>query len=240
MSARPHGANESPDPSIRGVTGVVPMGRRVGADSGGGMDCDEAELIARWAQGSEDAGRHLVRRHFGAIFGFFDRKVADAADDLAQRTFLIASEARARLDPTRPLRPFLFGVARKLLLQHYAVRHRAGRIEDIQERSLDALDPTPSKLVAKQDERTSLLDALRTLPIDLQITLELHYWEEMPLADIARTFEIPEGTVKSRLHRAKALLRSELARHGAVRSLASTALDVFDRWAASMRGRATQ
>lgn len=201
------------------------------------METEEAELIARWRDGSEDAGRRLVRRHFAAIFGFFDRKVAEAADDLAQRTFLIASESRLRLDPTRRLRPFLFGIARRLLLQHYQTRHRSSRVEDIQERSLDALDPTPSKLVAKHDERASLLTALRALPLDLQITLELHYWEEMPLADIGRIFEIPEGTVKSRLHRAKGLLRDELARHGAVRSFASSALDVFDRWAASMRAR---
>lgn len=201
------------------------------------MECEESELIARWRDGCDEAGRRLVRRHFGAIFGFFDRKVADVADDLAQRTFLVASESRTRLDPARGLRPFLFGIARNLLLQHYAVRHRAGRVEDIQERSLDALEPSPSKLLAKYDERASLMAALRTLPVDLQIALELHYWEDMPLADIARIVEIPEGTVKSRLHRAKSLLRAELGRHDGGSTLAATALDMFDRWAASMRAR---
>ena len=54
-----------------------------------------------------------------------------------------------------------------------------------------------------------MLHALRKLPLDFQIAVELHYWEDMPLADIAEVLRISVGTVKSRIHRAK----RQLARH---------------------------
>ena len=53
-------------------------------------------------------------------------------------------------------------------------------------------------------------DALRHLPLDLQVVVELHYWEEHSTAQIATVLEVPQGTVKSRLRRARALLENLL------------------------------
>jgi RNA polymerase sigma-70 factor (ECF subfamily) len=77
----------------------------------------------------------------------------------------------------------------------------------------DASD-SPSRFAAERQEQAQVLDALHRLPLDLQITLELHYWEEMTVAEIAVVLEIPVGTVKSRLHRARDRLRELLADEG--------------------------
>ena len=57
-----------------------------------------------------------------------------------------------------------------------------------------------------------MLAALNGLPLDLQIALELYYWEELSVVEVAAVLEVPEGTVKSRLHRARQLLREQLDR----------------------------
>ena len=56
--------------------------------------------------------------------------------------------------------------------------------------------------------------ALRRLPLDLQITIELFYWQELPIADIAAVLEIPVGTVKSRVSRARHALMEEMGLSG--------------------------
>jgi RNA polymerase sigma-70 factor (ECF subfamily) len=74
---------------------------------------------------------------------------------------------------------------------------------------------SPSQFAAVREAQAQVLDALHRLPLDLQITLELHYWEEMSVAEIAVVLEIPPGTVKSRLHRARERLREVLMEGGA-------------------------
>lgn len=55
-----------------------------------------------------------------------------------------------------------------------------------------------------------IVDALRRIPVELQIALELHYWEGLSASEFADVLDIPLGTVKTRLRRAKQRLRAEL------------------------------
>ena len=80
--------------------------------------------------------------------------------------------------------------------------------------------------------------ALRRLPVDLQITIELHYWEEMELEDIGKVLEIPGGTVKSRLFRARKLLREQVEQLEAGDALRESTVRDLDGWMRSMRRRA--
>jgi RNA polymerase sigma-70 factor (ECF subfamily) len=63
-------------------------------------------------------------------------------------------------------------------------------------------------------ERKSLLVALRTLPLDLQIVVELYYWQEFKVAEIAAITDVAPGTVKSRLSRARDELLTAISRDG--------------------------
>lgn len=194
------------------------------------------ELLSAWQGGDDKAGSELVRRYFARIWSFFDGKVASNVDDLAQRTFLACTAARERIDPERSFRTYLFGIARKQLLQHYARLHRDSGIGELGDQPLDVLERSPSQLVAHHRDQKLLVRALRSIPLDLQIVIELFYWEEMPLGEIAGVVEIPEGTVKSRLFRAKELLRARIDALASSPELARTTMDDLERWSKSLRG----
>ena len=97
------------------------------------------------------------------------------------------------------------------------------------------LGTSPTGVLAAQDEHRLLLQALRHLPLDLQIALELYYWERMTQPDIGHVLGIPEGTVKSRLNRARNLAREKIAELAASRELATSTTGDLEGWARGLR-----
>ena len=173
------------------------------------------ELLLAWRADDTAAGNALVRRHFASLFAFLRDKAPDHADELVQRTFLGCLEAVDRIDEQRSFRAYLFGIARRQLIYHYRERQREReRFDPMMESAWDAMG-TPSQFAAFREEQRLVLDALHRLPLDLQITLELHYWEGLTVVEVAHVLEVPPGTVKSRLHRARELLRDGLVAAGA-------------------------
>ncbi|PCC74268.1 RNA polymerase, sigma subunit, ECF family [Nannocystis exedens] len=199
----------------------------------------DSELFAAWQAGDAEAGDELVGRHFAAVARFFRNKVATGGEDLIQHTFLGCLEARARFRQESSFRTFLFSIARNVLLAHLRTLRRAhDRQVDFGVSSLFDLDPSPSQIVAREQEQQLLLDALRRLPVDLQLALELFYWEGLPLAELAQVLEVPPGTVKSRLFRARQQLKEQLeqlARTPALLRDTLERIDALDR-AAAERG----
>jgi RNA polymerase sigma-70 factor (ECF subfamily) len=171
----------------------------------------DLELAEAWAAGDRAAGDELFARHFDAIYRFFSRKVHGDVSDLVQRTFLGLTEARERFRGEASIRTFLFVVARRELFHHFAAKRREAAL-DFSVSSLRDLAPSPSSMLRRNDERAMLAEALRAIPVDLQIALELHYWEDMKGPQIAEVLGVPEGTVRSRLRRGLEALRAELAR----------------------------
>lgn len=195
----------------------------------------DLELLAAWQRGDSDAGDELVHRHFTSVYRFFAGKLDDGIDDLVQRTFLVCVERRRKLRKDSSIRAYLLGIARNILFEQYRVLRNNLKLTTIGELSAEALG-SPSGLVAMQDEHRLLLLALRQLPLDLQIALELFFWEELSIAEIADVLEIPPGTVKSRLHRAKGLLRDRIQVMEVSADLLRSTLNDLDGWAQSMRG----
>jgi RNA polymerase sigma factor (sigma-70 family) len=192
----------------------------------------DAELFERWSAGEEAAGEELFRRYFDAIARFFRNKATDDWPELVQKTFLTCVEARASFRGDGSFRSFLFGIAYRQLLRCY--RDRGNDRIDLTERSVHDLDPTASACVAKREEERLLLAALRRIPLEYQVVLELHYWEEMPATACAEVLELPVGTVKTRLRRARELLDRELATLSEGPVLESTT-SRLDEWAAGLR-----
>ncbi|MEN9579696.1 MAG: hypothetical protein RJA70_2705 [Pseudomonadota bacterium] len=169
------------------------------------MESDE-ELFASWGADQNADGQTLIERHYDSIAAFFRTKVDPAsADDLVQRTFLVCAEKR-HTTLTNSFRAFVFGIARLLLLEHFRARSRHGVLPDFHRSSIVDLNPSPSTLHFKKDEQRVLVEALQRLPVELQVAIELYYWEELSVAELALVSEVPPGTVKSRLHRARELL----------------------------------
>jgi RNA polymerase sigma factor (sigma-70 family) len=193
---------------------------------------DDAELFERWSTGDGAAGQVLFRRHFEALARFFRNKATDDWQELVQRTFLACVEARSSFRREGSFRSFLFGIAYRQLLRYY--ERRGNDRVDATERSAHDLDPTASACVAQREEERRLLAALRRIPIEYQAILELHYWEELTVELCAEALELPLGTAKTRLRRARELLERELAALDQGPAITGTATRL-EEWAASLR-----
>ena len=104
-------------------------------------------------------------------------------------------------------------VARRIArLRRGAVKQRQ-REPDFTVQSIADLTPGASTVIRQQETQRQLIEALQRLPVEIQITLELHYWEDMGVTEIARVTGVPSGTVKSRLYRGRQLTKHVLEKH---------------------------
>ena len=165
-------------------------------------------LLARWRDGDTTAGDQLVRRYFPTLFKFFRTRLPDQATELTQRTLLGCVEGRDRIAAGGTFRAYMFGVARRVLLKYFEQHYqRADRFEPHRTSMHDVgFAPRAGPITVREDQRL-LAAALQRLPADIQLTLELRYWWGLSLEQVAVATEVPVGTVKSRLHRGRALLR---------------------------------
>ena len=109
---------------------------------------------------------------------------------------------------------------------------------DPQVMSARDLSPGQSTLLAQHREQRLLLEALRTVPLDVQVLLELFYWEDLTSAEIAEVMGAPHGTIRSRLRRARELLRERLEQLASSPELLTSTLQRLDGWAASLQAQA--
>ena len=195
------------------------------------IGADDATLLASWGRGDRDAGATLVDRHYEAIVRFFRNKAGDHADDLVQRTFLACAEGAATFRGQGSVRAYLFGIARNVLYEHLRGRARDGRAEpDFRTSSLADLGPGVSTIAARRAEQRLLLSALQHVPVEMQVLLELYYWEELGIEELAQVLEAPAGTVKSRLHRARDLLRDAIEKVTATPEESRSVRDLLEAW----------
>jgi RNA polymerase sigma-70 factor (ECF subfamily) len=154
----------------------------------------------------------VFERHFAAILRYLRRRLDDQpAEEAAAQTFFVAFDSRARFDRSQTsARPWLFGIATNV-----AHRHRRGEVREL--RAIAALDPEASTATegaeAKLDAermRGTLARCLAGLPGEEADVLYLLVWAELDQPEIAAALEIPLGTVKSRLSRARHRVREAL------------------------------
>ena len=196
----------------------------------------DRELLAAWHGGDRSAADALIGRHFAVVHGVLRDKVETGAlDDLVQRTFLACLERRATLRDEGSFRAWLLGIARNVLLMHWrdlaTTRRVHGKLEDL---SVEDLVPTPSLVVARREEQRLLVRALRKIPVELQLLLELFYWEGLGHAELVEMLEIPVGTVKSRLNRARELLADALRKVGAPDEVTKSTSIELEAWVRSL------
>jgi RNA polymerase sigma factor (sigma-70 family) len=155
-----------------------------------------------------EAFEGLFEAHFDLIYGYLARRVGpDLGRDLASETFARAFAARKRYDAScGEVRPWLFGIANNLLRRHY-------RDEERRLRAFARLD------VRRDDvspDEPRLADALAELSRDERDVLLLFAWADLAYEEIAVALGLPIGTVRSRLHRARAQFRAALEREEAL------------------------
>lgn len=194
----------------------------------------DAELLAAWRSGDEEAGRALLVRHFRSLARFFRNKVGagPGMEDLIQRTMLVCLENADRLREASSFRAYLFTIARNELYRHF----RKGRSDlDTTLCSVHDLRPSAATVLARREEERILLSALRRLPLDLQVTVELYYWEGCSYAELAEILGVHRETIKSRLRRAKELVRARMAEVAGGAELSEASIEQLDDWARALR-----
>lgn len=202
-----------------------------------GEDTD-LELLNRWARGETDAGTRLLGRHFDSLYRFFDNKVHGDVDELIQATFLACVRSRDRFRKESSFRTYIFTIARHELYAYLRKRQRHRSDLDFDQISIQDLSTSPTGRIARSEERKLLLHALRSLPVEQQVLLELHYWEELGSAELAEIFGIAEPAMRTRLSRARKALRERMDKIGDAPLPARGSLEDLDAWARKMRDAA--
>jgi len=203
------------------------------------VSAEDAQLLQAWRAGDQQAGDRLLRRHFQSLYRFFRNKVDGGVEDLIQKTLLTCVERRDKVREAASFRAYMFAVARNELYRQLETFRRDRQTKDISDISVEDLTASPGTIVAKRREQKLLLRALRTIPLALQIVLELHYWEKLSTAELAQIFEAPQGTIKSRLRRAREALTRRISELGTSADIVASTVDNLDRWAQEVRDAMT-
>lgn len=158
------------------------------------------ELIARWQQPLWRYARQLSGSDA-------------AADDTTQDVWLRALRGIARLRDGTKLRPWLFGIAHHVLMDRLREQFRLPLVSE-GDMDLEALPASGDDTLELESELAALRDGLARLPTLECEVLTLFYLQELSLDEVAQVLAVPVGTVKSRLHRARRLLRHQLGIQG--------------------------
>ena len=176
----------------------------------------DAEVIGR-SLGEPEAFGLIYDRHAAPLLRFLGRRIgAKVAEGLLGELFRIAFERRKTFDASRASAlPWLYGIGSNVLLKHRRGEARRLRANARMAANIAAAEGRAS--AAALDARLlfpRVADAIATLPNDERATLLLFAWEELPYQSVAEALDVPIGTVRSRLNRARAHLRELLEPKG--------------------------
>ena len=175
----------------------------------------DAECVRKLQRGDTDAFEILIRRHQKTIFNLIYRMLGDydEAAEISQEAFLSAYRAIGTFRGDANFSTWLYRIA----LNHAATRRKSLNTRQQHSVAMENVEPAsdphpgPAESMEKKEIRQRVQQALNRLdPEDATIIL-LRDLQDVPYDEVARTLEIPIGTVKSRLHRARQALRSQLA-----------------------------
>jgi RNA polymerase sigma-70 factor (ECF subfamily) len=170
------------------------------------IETTDVELVIRCQLGEDTAWRQLVERWQPRLWRFIGRMVGDrtVAEDVLQTVWLRVVRSMMRLREPEHWPAWVFGIARATIADRYRQQYRqpaSGLLDDV----------AASDAGSEQFMLAEYLDAglERLHPTDREAVV-LHYLEELPVDDVAAICGVPSGTIKSRLHRARQILRQTL------------------------------
>lgn len=191
--------------------------------TGQGARIDESLLIARAAQGDQTAFRELVERYQGAVYNLAYRMLGnpDDAEDAAQEIFVRVYRQLARYDSSRKFSTWVLAIATNYCIDQ--LRRRRVQFVPLEQivpwaRTREA---GPERLALDREVTDELQDLLKRLPEKYRAVLILRYWEDLSCAEIGATLGLPEGTVKTQLHRARKAVERLMAEQGEPRDALS-------------------
>jgi len=192
--------------------------RGVATEMTPGVIDPDAEFVERWQAGDAGAFEALVRRHERRVFSLVFRMLGsrEEAEDVAQEAFLALHRHGHRFRGEARFSTFVYRVAANAALNRRRSLGRRRAREDALSHRQDAGDDLPSAPRDPEDAASGgeiqarVQAALLGLPKDLRLAVVLYDIEGQSYGEIAEVLQIPEGTVKSRIHRARTALRDRL------------------------------
>ncbi len=197
-----------------------------GAPPRGTISFDDAALVEQCRRGDMQAFGSLVAKYQNRLFHMIYRMCGQRADaeELAQEAFLKALERIGQFRGQSQFYTWLFRIAANLTISH---RRRAARVrfqsltgpDEFENSQADALtatmarrrNPGPEAAAVSAETENRIMAALEELDDEFRLVVVLSDVEEMDYAQISRVLDLPIGTVKSRLHRARCILKDKLA-----------------------------
>lgn len=177
-------------------------------------DADLAGLVAAARRGVPEAWDALFRRYQSPLYAYAVELLRDPAAslDVVQETFVRALRHLDGLRDDTRLGAWLFGIAHQRIVHQWRRRGREPWSTAELDRSADdpAPEPGPDLTAIRQEEELAVLAAIDELPPAQRSVILLFFLEDFSLAEIAEATATTVGTVKSRLHYAKAALRRKL------------------------------
>ena len=172
------------------------------------MGTSEPELVERCRQGDETAFRELVDQHKGLVVALVSRSVTNRAraEELAQDVFLKMHKGLPYFRGESKLSTWIYRIVINVLSQERPDRATDSLDDDTEGRraiQVNSNDRAFGDLVLKD----RLHKAIERLPVHYQLLVNGHYLKEMRYEDLAEALNMPMGTVKTHLHRAKRQLR---------------------------------
>jgi len=170
---------------------------------------DEVSLLRCSLAGETEAWGEIISRYKDAVFGLcvgFLRNRADA-EDITHDAFIRAYVNLRRYDLERRFSTWLFTIAANLCRNRLRY-HRNHPVVELPDQIRGG--PDPATVVAREDRHAHVREALTHIPYGYRAPLVLRFYNDLSYREIADILAIPEGTVKTRIHRGKAMLKQRL------------------------------
>jgi RNA polymerase sigma-70 factor (ECF subfamily) len=178
-------------------------------------DTPEHDLVARCRRGDEDAFRHIVDEHKAIVFALIARSVSNRAraDELAQDVFLRVYRGLPHFRGDARLATWIYRITVNVIAEERGMRTipTISLDEPLHPDRGERLDPgVVDRAFDGIELRDRLEQAIARLPLPYQVLINGHYLKGMRYEDLAEALNLPMGTVKTHLHRAKRALREIL------------------------------
>lgn len=177
------------------------------------MTRSDREAVERCLAGEAEAFSTLVERYGGRVYNIALRITndADAAADCAQEAFIRAYRALHQYDPALPFGPWLYRIVTNTSLNHVQRWHaHESPVEEFPDRA-EPEEAGPESSILRREALDEVLAAMAELPAHYRAALTLRHLQQLSYQEVADTLDIPLGTVKTHLHRARAALVARLA-----------------------------
>lgn len=173
------------------------------------MSAEDELLAIRCQLGERDAFDALIARWHEPVWTYARRVTgsADAADDMVQDIWMRVMRGLPRLNDPSRLRAWIFGIARRALMDRFRQHYGAPVMSEVNVDDLGAPD-ADNELAG---ELARMHERLAELPVVERDVLALFYLQELSMSEMSDVLGVPVGTIKSRLHRARLLLRARMA-----------------------------